>query len=535
MFKILKSYIILIAIILNSSIFAGNVNFSNPTSTPVGTTPPNLSDPGDNALEPEIGVDSSGRYAYANWKRFDGSKFVIQVAISSDFGQTWQDPTSTPTGTTPNLSEPGCTSDEPDLTTDASGRYVYAIWDREEAFITIIQVAISSDFGVTWTNPTTTPSGTTTPNLSDSGQPADHPHIVTDNSGRYVYAIWYRNDGINDIIQVAISSDFGVTWANPTTTPSGTTTPNLSDSGQTAIDPQIVTDSSGKYVYAVWQRSNGIEDIIQIAISSDFGQTWQDPTSTPPGTTTPNLSGSGGTAVETQVITDSSGRYVYVVWDRVNGSGNPIIQIAISSDFGVTWQNPSSTPPGTTTPNLSDPGPPGGTALVPFASTDSTGRYVYVIWNRSDGSDTRIQVAISHDFGQTWQDPVSTTPGNTTPNLSDSGESAAHERIKVDSSGRYLYAIWHRVIGGNTIIQAAVSCDFGQTWQDPTSTPLGTTTPNLSILGAAADHPHIIMNSTGSITYAVWFRADGSNTCIQIANGLKTFAPVKKLTFMRGG
>ncbi len=533
MFKILKSYIILIAIILNSSIFAINVNFSNPISTPPGTVPPNLSDPGGNALGPEITTDSSGRYIYAMWKRFDGSNFISQVAISSDFGQTFQDPVSTPTGTSPNLSEPGGTSDEPDITTDASGRYIYAIWDRDEAAITIIQVAISSDFGQTWQDPTTTPPGTTTPNLSDSGQPADHPHIVTDNSGRYVYATWFRNDGIDDIVQVAISSDFGQTWQDPTSTPSDLGTPNLSDSGQTAFEPHIVTDSSGKYVYVIWQRSNGTEDIIQIAISSDFGKTWQDPTTTPPGTTTPNLSVSGAQADEPQVTTDSSGRYVYAVWDRVNGSGNEIIQIAISSDFGQTWQNPTSTPPGTTTPNLSDPGPPGGEAEEPFVTTDSTGRYIYVTWFRNDGTDTRIQVAISHDFGQTWQNPVSTTPGNTTPNLSDSGGSAAHGRIIVDNSGRYLQTVWHRVNGGNNTIQVAISSDFGQTWQDPTTTPPGTTTPNLSILGAAADHPHTIMNSTGAMTYVVWFRSDGSNTRIQIANGLKTFAPIKKLTFKR--
>ncbi|NGX51916.1 MAG: hypothetical protein KR126chlam5_00206, partial [Candidatus Anoxychlamydiales bacterium] len=68
MFKMLKSYIILLAIILNSSIFAINVNFSNPATTPTGEAP-NLSDPGGTANDSQIATDSSGRYVYAVWDR----------------------------------------------------------------------------------------------------------------------------------------------------------------------------------------------------------------------------------------------------------------------------------------------------------------------------------------------------------------------------------------------------------------------------------------------------------------------------------
>ncbi len=255
MFKKLKSYIILIAILLNSSIFAINVNFSNPSSTPPGT-PPDLSVTEEDALTSQIATDSSGNYVYAVWTRSNGTNTISQVAISSDAGVTWQDPT-------------------------------------------------------------TTPPGTTTPNLSDPGPPGGNaftPQITTNSSGRYVYALWYRSDGSNNIIQLAISSDFGVTWQDPTSTPQGSSIPDLSDTSKSSVRAQITTDSSGKYVYAVWQILDGAKTVIQAAISSDFGKTWQDPTSTPPTTTSPNLSNSSESADLPQITTDSTGRYVYAIW-----------------------------------------------------------------------------------------------------------------------------------------------------------------------------------------------------------------------------
>nr|NGX52331.1 hypothetical protein [Candidatus Anoxychlamydiales bacterium] len=394
--------------------------------------------------------DSSGRYVYAVWDRSNGTNNIIQVAISSDFAQTWADPTTAPTGTTtPNLSVLGESAFAPQIATDSTGRYVYVVWDRSNGTNTIIQVAISSDFGQTWSGPTTTPTGTTTPNLSDPGGNAVDPQIATDSSGRYVYAVWDRSNGTNNIIQVVISSDFGQTWSDPTTTPTGTTTPNLSVSGENAGDHQITTDSSGRYVYAVWYRYDGTNQIIQVAISSDFGQTWTGPTTTPTGTA-PNLSVSGESAYIPQIVTDSSGRYVYAVWYR-DDDVNYIIQVAISSDFGQTWTGPTTTPTGIA-PNLSVSGQD---AENPQIATDSSGRYVYAVWYRYDGAnDAIIQVAISSDFGQTWSDST-TTPTGIAPNLSVSGEDAIEPQIATDSTGRYVYVVWYRSNGTNNIIQVA--------------------------------------------------------------------------------
>jgi hypothetical protein len=117
-------------------------------------------------------------------------------------------------------------------------------------------------------DPTTTPADDGTPNLSDSGEPAFEPQIATSSTGKYVYATWYRSDGTNSRIQVAISSDYGITFSDPTTTPADDGTPNLSDSGEIAYAPQIATSGTGQYVYAIWRGYDGTDNRIQVAISN---------------------------------------------------------------------------------------------------------------------------------------------------------------------------------------------------------------------------------------------------------------------------
>ena len=49
---------------------------------------------------------------------------------------------------------------------------------------------------------------------------------------------------------------------------------NLSATGQNAYDPQVAMSSDGTYQTITWRRSNGTNDIIQAATSSDNGATW---------------------------------------------------------------------------------------------------------------------------------------------------------------------------------------------------------------------------------------------------------------------
>jgi hypothetical protein len=207
------------------------------------------------------------------------------------------------------------------IATDASGKYVYAIWDRSNGTNSIVQTAFSSDFGVTWINPVAV-TGSSIPNLSLDGKEAGVSKIATNASGQYVYAMWERSNGTNFIVQTARSSDFGVTWVNPSTV-TGSSIPNLSLDGKGVGGPQITTDASGQNVYAIWGRLSADQTFffVQTASSSDFGITWVNP-STVTGNSIPNLSIDSVHANDPQITTNASGKYVYAIWYLSSGTNN---------------------------------------------------------------------------------------------------------------------------------------------------------------------------------------------------------------------
>ena len=340
---------------------------------------------------------------------------------------------------------------------DSTGQYVYSIWNKFDTAISVVQTNLSTDYGVTWQNPTSTPANGGTPNLSKNDKNVNSPQLSTNSTGQYVYAIWTSQDNSSQYItQTAYSSDYGVTWQYPTSTPANGASPNLSDNGMTTYYPDISTDSTGRYVYAIWCIENNLGNIVQTAFSSDWGATWQNPTATTGDGGSPNLSDNNGSAIECMIRTDSTGQYVYAIWARSSG-GNWIIQTVKSSDNGVTWQEPISTPADGGAPNLSNNGQ---SAFHPGLIFDLTGQYLNAIWQRSDGSNYIIQVARSTDYGETWISPAGSTGNGGVPNLSNNSDNAGFCHISSDSTGENVYVIWFIKQGGNRIVQAAFSSDY---------------------------------------------------------------------------
>ena len=171
------------------------------------------------------------------------------------------DPTTTPGGT-PNLSGSGNSASDAQIAADSSGKYAYAVWSESNGGYTRIRVALTSNYGDEWTNPTTTTEGT--PYLSVNGVDASDAQITTDSSGQYVYAVWVESDGTYTRIRTAFSSNYGDEWTNPSTTPIAT--PYLSAEGFNASTPQIATDSSGKYVYAVWVLAKTGQAVVRLKL-----------------------------------------------------------------------------------------------------------------------------------------------------------------------------------------------------------------------------------------------------------------------------
>jgi hypothetical protein len=263
------------------------------------STPASLSAPGGDAYGQRVSLNAAGQ-AVVVWQRLDGSYNIIQSSSSNDSGLTWSSPV--------DISQAGTSSSYAELALDASGNAV-VVWQHSAGSNSVIQSAESSNAGGSWSIPE---------NVSLSGGDAYGADVALDESGHAV-AVWHRYNGANNIVQASSSSDTGSSWSSPV---------DLSSVGGSATFAQVGLNSSGKAV-VVWKRSNGSNDIVQASFSANSGATWN-----PAG----DLSDAGANAASPRLALDSNSNAV-AVWNRSDGS-NEIVQAAKSVDGGATWTIP---------------------------------------------------------------------------------------------------------------------------------------------------------------------------------------------------
>jgi LPXTG-motif cell wall-anchored protein len=337
------------------------IRSSTSQSGGVWSTPVTLSEPGGDALDPQLTVDSTGLVT-AVWHRDNGTNTIIQSRTSQS-GGAWSTPTV-------DLSAPGQSAAESQVTVSSAG-LVTAVWTRSNGSNRIVQSRTSQSGGA-WSTPTA--------DLSAPGQTAAAPQVTVDSTG-LVTAVWTRSNGSNTIIQSRTSQSGGA-WSTPTV--------DLSATG--ANDPQVTVSSTG-LVTAVWRRNDGSNDIIQ-SRTSQSGGAWSTPTA--------DLSATGGGSFTPQLAVSSTG-LVTAVWPRFNGS-RFVIQSSTSQSGGA-WSIPV---------NLSEPG---GDALAPQLTVDSTG-LVTAVWYRLNGIVTTIQ---SSTLGPRTTAPTTAAATTISPTLAATG------------------------------------------------------------------------------------------------------------------
>ena len=432
----------LVALIL--SVLVGIATF--PSSIPAWaveswSTPVDLSATGQNATVPQI-VAAPNNTLTAIWYRSNGANNIVQTASSTDAGATWS--------AVVDLSATGQNAFSPQIVA-APNNTLTAIWYRNSGLEDIIQTASSTDGGATWSTPV---------DLSPRREDAYDPQIVAAPNNTLT-AIWYWSNGANNIIQTRSSTDGGATWS---------TLRELSSSGQDAYAPQIVA-APNNTLTAIWFRSNGANNIIQTASSTDAGATWSTPV---------DLSVAGQSANEPQIVA-APNNTLTAIWRRSNGANN-IIQTASSTDAGATW---------TAVVDLSVAGQSAGAPQIVAAPNNT----LTAIWYRYNGAHFIIQTASSTDAGATWTAPV---------DLSATGQGAYGQQI-VAAPNNTLTAIWYRYNGAHFIIQTASSTDGGATWS---------TVVDLSATGQNSGIPQIVALPNNTLT-AIWESSDGANTIIQ--------------------
>jgi PKD domain len=345
-----------------------------------------------------------------------------------------------------DLSEAGQNAEEPHVAFDSQGDAL-AVWRRFDGSNYIIQAATRLGGG-SWQAPV---------DLSEKGESASEPQVAFDSQGDAL-AVWIRSNGSNEIIQAA-SRPAGGSWQAPV---------DLSEKGESASEPQVAFDSQGD-AFAVWQRSNGSNEIIQAA-SRPAGGSWQAPV---------DVSEAGENAADPQLAIDPQGNAL-ALWRHSNGS-NFVIQAASRPASG-SWQTPV------------DLSQEGESAFQPQVAFDSQGDAL-AVWVRSNGSVYIVQAAI-RPAGGSWQTPE---------DLSEAGQNAEAPQIAVDPQGDAL-AVWERSNGSVKIIQSAIR-PAGGSWQAPN---------DLSEGGEEAYNPQVALDPQGD-ALAVWERFDGSNYIVQAA------------------
>jgi len=200
-------------------------------AAPTFLTPLDYSDPGQDALQPDVAVSSSGATMVV-FIRNDGANYRVQARYRDAAGNL---------GPVDTLSAPGETASQPSVAFDASGNAI-AVWTRDAGADIRVQAAFRPAAGP-WAAPVT---------LSAAGQDALDPQISFDSAGKAL-AVWYRYDQPNlpnqsAVVQASIRPAAGSFGA----------VQDLSVPGQVAYEPRatagpVLDDNAA----VCWTRNDG--------------------------------------------------------------------------------------------------------------------------------------------------------------------------------------------------------------------------------------------------------------------------------------
>jgi hypothetical protein len=323
-----------------------------PDGTPDATTH-DLSATGQYGSDAHVAVAPDGT-ANVIWQRNDGANDIEQERQIA--------PNGTPEVTTRDLSATGNDADRPQIAVAPDGTAT-AVWERSDGTDIRVQERRVAPNG--------TPDATTN-TLSASGEGGRVAQVAVAADGTS-FVVWRRSDGTNNIIQERRITSAGVMDA---------TTNDLSAALQDADEPHVAVGPDGTAT-AVWNRSNGTNTIIQERRIAAGGT---------PDATTNDLSATGQFADSAQAAVGSDG-VATVVWSRFNGT----------SRITQARQIAANGTPAADTANLSATGHSADDQALGVG-----GGLAYALWDRSDGTDDRIQLSL---FPAPTSPPEPAAPG----------------------------------------------------------------------------------------------------------------------------
>ncbi len=208
------------------------IQYSTRAAAGPGFSPPtSISEAGENAGEPGIGVDAAGN-AVAAWYRNDGTDRFIQVAKAPAGGSF---------GAATDVSEAGAAADSPLLAVTEGGTasLAWRISGKSESLIQAAVMAPGGQFSV----PFDVSSGKNNPLFPDMALSPNGSVVVS----------WSADSGAKEVPRAAVLTAGAAGFGPPV---------NLAQTSGEFFHPHVAIDASGDAT-AIWTRSNGTFSIVQ--------------------------------------------------------------------------------------------------------------------------------------------------------------------------------------------------------------------------------------------------------------------------------
>jgi hypothetical protein len=293
-------------------------------------------------------------------------------------------------------------------------------------------------------------------NVSHSGLRVQHHHVSVDRDGDALI-VWQRGDSAGERARVRPLSAAGALGTGQT----------MSGGGD-SFGPHVAMAANGDAVL-LWYASDGANTRLYARTRSAAGTLGAIQAVSEP----------GEDATFGRLDVNASGEAVFT-WARFDGSDIVIQGRTMSAGGGL---DPVET--------LSDPGEQ---AQAPDVALDDAGNAVFV-WQRSDGSDYRVQARSRSAAGVL----------GAVRTLSDAGEPAMDPSVVLDAAGNAVF-VWIRSDGSHFRVEARTMSSVGT---------LGLVS-TLSDRGQDGTMPAVAVNDAGDAVIT-WQRFDGVDMRIEAA------------------